>query len=423
MRQGEGGAGSGAEMFGIGFLPIGFLLSRRMLRASAMRGRPVALAIRPRLAAASSEAGSSHLFGPTPGWFGALLAWLWSTVRPAAPSQVAGRSPAAGRSTESASSLPVSQASRSAVPAADDLAEVSLAAYQPVRSLGHPTQPPGPPLRLELPRPQPGLPLSLRWPALAQRDTAADARRAVPGVTREVSDRERQPWAPLVPLLPLHRSLPAGRETGLQAEQGARPEAASKLHPEERVVLPQEDMADVGESPLCAHVRRPRDGVPGPERGEALSQAIERFAFPGPARKPLPELSRQWAATGLPEDGPGRPVEAGSNAPHLPESEAGVWRASPLAATRRPVGRDAAEHDLELPGDPGQFRSAARDVTLLVSEVTRIVQENLRAEERMRPVPPAPQRAQPPATPQIDPAEMFRLAQRESRERAFRMGR
>jgi hypothetical protein len=97
---------------------------------------------------------------------------------------------------------------------------------------------------------------------------------------------------------------------------------------------------------------------------------------------------------------------------------------SPELVDRRPSAalvESEADGGSEQPASPGRFRSSvAREVALLVREVTRVVEDR----GRLAPEPPRrPAQLSPAPVPRLDAAEVFRLAQHEHRERAFRMGR
>jgi hypothetical protein len=127
----------------------------------------------------------------------------------------------------------------------------------------------------------------------------------------------------------------------------------------------------------------------------------------------LPGRARAWGPLAF-----HLPARTGRNGdrPAAVDSSELVDRRPSAALVEPEAGRGA-----EQPASPGRFRSTvAREVAWLVREVTRVI------EERGRPAPEPPRRpAQlPPApAPRLDAAEVFRLAQREHRERAFRMGR
>ena len=364
-------------------VPIGFLLSRRMARPW-----PLArwLSLGPRKVNAPSGVAPDYVFRPTSRWLSAVVMWTVAMGR---------------RQTQpteaTLSSSPLRTPERPA-PAIGDGTEAGPRAIQSFGLQRRPAPPARAPLQLDLPRLRLNAPLALR---LSSGDV--------------LSLSKGQALSRMLTVRPI-----TNREPAAQRPTSTRPApraADSDLKPWSEPTAIQQDRRRQGRAP----------GITGkPLSAEALVS--------GPASPQRPESRRTFGSlTQSPRTWPGHPL-----AQHAPGAQepAGGWRAWIPLALHLPVRATPPQHGLvhRTPGvmvseegrardhaaNPGRFRpTVAREVALLVKEVTRVV------EERVRPAPePPPRQAQPlpPPAPQLDPAEVFRLAQREYRERAFRMG-
>lgn len=337
--------------------PIGLLLHHRMARPSLLARWP---GVAPRNVVASSSTGPAPILGPTPQRLSAMGPWLMAVCR---------------QQTQPIWPSPMHWMVERPAPAIGDEMESDPRITQPVAEQRQFSPPTRTPLQLVLPRPGLHTPLALQG-----------AMAVSPLATRKSAMQGPTPIGFV--------SRAAGGGLGSRSEPTASPRRVSHQVP--------------------GPVTWAAGSETGPERLVAVGPLPMAASLVGGRGVWPPLVLHHWtrvASTRLPMHA--RHVGPPSAAHVHPE----LSHRTPDRTPTRPEGGQTPDE----PAGPRQFRSTvAREVALLVKEVTRVVEKR----DRQIPAPP-PQQAQPllrPA-PKLDAAEVFRLLERASRERAFRMGR
>ena len=375
-----------------GLVPIGLLLGRRMTRSWPL-GRWPGLELRK--VSASSGVAPDYVFRPTSRWLSAMVIWAVAMGRRQT------------QPTEAASPSPPFRTPKHPALGIGSEIEADPRAIQPFGLQRRPAPPTRTPHQIDLPRPGFNASLALR---LGSGDVLSLSKGQALRWTlavRPIASREPSTWGTT--------------STGLVSRAGG-----GGLEPR----------SGLAASPQPPRSRQTPDPAPSTELRTSPSTEL-RTRMQVSWRWPDRPFAQHAPGTQEPAVGTEADAESLTDAVSLPMARgpAGGRRAWIPLALHLPVRATPPQHGLvhRTPGvtvseegrapdhsaSPGRFRSTvAREVALLVKEVTRVVEERVRPSTE----PPPPRTQPPPPAPKLDPAEVFRLAQREYQERAFRMG-